>query len=169
VSGRFAHRNRKRLLEISKKNFVEIENHSLNHIQHMEKLRLEEVRKEVLENEEVLREITGKKTKFFRFPGGNYGNLSLRTVESIGYKVVHWTFPSGDPDKRITARRLKNWVLESTKSGSILIFHVNGRGYHTKDALPEIVSELAKRGFGFINLEDGLKAGGRNAMDFNSP
>lgn len=156
VSGNFALRNKERISQISRLKFVDVENHSLSHIQHMERIRLNDVRHEVLENERILKDITGKKTKYFRFPGGNYHDVTLRFVEYLDYKVVHWTFPSGDPDKKVTPERLKNWVLPKTKSGSILIFHINGRGYSTGDALPEIVKELVKKGFTFVKLEEGL-------------
>jgi peptidoglycan/xylan/chitin deacetylase (PgdA/CDA1 family) len=156
LSGKFARRNKEKISRISCLNFVEIENHSLNHIQHMERLSSKEIRKEVLENERILKEITTKKTRYFRFPGGNYNDQALKCVENIGYKVVFWTFPSGDPDKEVTPKRLKDWVLLKTKPGSILIFHINGRGYATGDALPEIVKELVRKDYTFIKLEEGL-------------
>lgn len=168
VSGKFAQRNRERISEISKLSFVEIENHSLSHIQHMEGLRLEEIKREVIENEKILKEITNKKTKYFRFPAGNYDDLSLKFVEILGYKVVHWTFPSGDPDKRVTPEKLKNWVLHKTGPGNILIFHINGRGYSTGEALPDIVKGLRKRGFQFIKLEEGLEEQTKKSNKLNS-
>jgi peptidoglycan/xylan/chitin deacetylase (PgdA/CDA1 family) len=162
LSGKFARRNKERISQISCLSFVEIENHSLNHIQHMERLSLKETRKEVLENERILEEITSKKTKYFRFPGGNYNVQTLKCVENLGYKVVFWTFPSGDPDREVTPKRLKDWVLVKTRPGSILIFHINGRGYATGDALPEIVKELVRKDYTFVKLEEGLSnCGGR--------
>lgn len=122
----------------------------------MERLSPEEMKREVLENEKVLREITGKKTKYFRFPGGNCDDSSLKLVERLGYKVVHWSFASGDPDRKMTPERLRDWVLYKSKPGSILIFHINGGGYHTGYALPDILKKLTNRGYGFVKLEDNL-------------
>lgn len=123
----------------------------------MEKLSPEEIRREVLENERLIKEITGVRPRYFRFPGGNYDSQSLEVVESLGYKVVHWTFPSGDPDRSITPQRLANYVISKTSPGSILIFHANGRGYSTGEALPVIVQQLRKNGYSFVFLEDFLK------------
>jgi peptidoglycan/xylan/chitin deacetylase (PgdA/CDA1 family) len=117
----------------------------------MERLSDAQVMDEI--DDKVLYEITGKKTKFFRFPAGNYDARTLRLVEAK-YKVVHWTFPSGDPDKRISPQRLKAWVLSKTKPGSILLFHINGRGYSTGKALPKIVKELKSRRYEFVKLDD---------------
>ena len=61
-------------------------------------------------------------------------------------KVVHWTYASGDPDKNIKAPALENEINEMTKPGDILIFHINGRGWSTGKALPEIVKELHAKG-----------------------
>jgi peptidoglycan-N-acetylglucosamine deacetylase len=154
VSGKFLERNKAELTELSRHSTVEIENHSLNHRQHMEKLSDEIVRKEVLENEKLILAATGRAPVFFRFPGGNYNPRTLRNVELLGYKVVHWTFPSGDPDRTISAGKLAAWVLSKAKPGSILIFHINGRGYRTAEALPRIVEQLRSEGYHFVTLEE---------------
>lgn len=155
MTGKFANRNSVRLKEIAKLPFVEIENHSFNHEQHMERLSSDGVKKEVTALDEQMKTMIGKKTKFFRFPGGNYDPKTLKLIEGMNYKVVHWTFASGDPDKHVNTPKLKTWVVSKAKPGSVLIFHINGRGYSTGEALPQIVSELRKRGIKFVKLEDG--------------
>ncbi|OGP18026.1 MAG: polysaccharide deacetylase [Deltaproteobacteria bacterium GWC2_55_46] len=151
ITGRFAERNKEDILRLAELGFVELENHSRNHVMHMEALSEKEVLEEISDN--VLKGITGKKTKFFRFPAGNYDQKTLELVERK-YKVVHWTFPSGDPDKNITAEMLVKSVTSNTRPGDILIFHINGRGYGTAEALPEIVERLRKRGLHFVKLEE---------------
>ena len=56
-------------------------------------------------------------------------------------------FPSGDPDKRITKERLIAWVLAKARPGSIVVMHMNRHGWHTAEALPEIIQGLRERGF----------------------
>ena len=70
-----------------------------------------------------------------------------------GYKVVHWSFASGDPVRGLQAQGLTDWVLSKTKPGSILIFHINGRGWSTAQALPGILDALQKKGYGFTRLD----------------
>ena len=159
VSGKFALRNRSELAEISRLGYIRIENHSMSHHLHMEKLPADRITAEVRDNERIITEITGMKPTLFRFPGGNFDTESLGTVESLGYRVVHWTFASGDPDKGMTAKGMERSVLAQTAPGTILIFHINGRGYHTGEALPHIVEELRRKGFTFTSLEDSLHAG----------
>lgn len=157
VSGKFLIRNRHDLERIYRTGLVSIHNHSMNHYQHMERLSKDEIIREIQEAEILIYQITGKRLLYFRFPGGNYDSRSLSIVESLGYKVVHWTFPSGDPDRRITPEMLHKHVVRNTVPGSILIFHANGRGYSTGEALPRIVEDLKKQGYRFVKLEDYIR------------
>ena len=159
ISGKFARRNAEELKALSRNPLIEVENHSLNHIQHMERLSDAQIRQEVVGCEELLAGITGRKPVFFRFPAGNYDQRSLRIVEGLGYRVVHWTFASGDPDKRVTPGWLTTWVLGKARQGNILIFHINGRGYSTGKALPAIVRQLRGKGYRFVRLRDVLDTG----------
>jgi peptidoglycan/xylan/chitin deacetylase (PgdA/CDA1 family) len=163
VSGRFARRNAEQLKALAANPAVEIENHSLNHIQHMERLGDEEVVREVVEAERLLGTITGRNPQFFRFPAGNYDQRTLDLVEGLGFRVVHWSFASGDPDKYLTPNRLAAWVLAMVRPGDILIFHVNGRGYSTGKALPGIIQQLRQRGYRFVRIDE-LLGGSKGHM-----
>lgn len=156
VSAKFALRNPSRLAEVSRYPFIEIENHSYHHNIHMEKMPKEKIIEEIRSTQNIIEKTTGVKTKYFRFPAGNYDKKTLDTVEGMGYKVVHWSFASGDPDKNLQAERIIKWVLKAAKPGSILIFHINGRGYTTPKTLPVIVESLKKRGFSFVRLDEVL-------------
>jgi peptidoglycan/xylan/chitin deacetylase (PgdA/CDA1 family) len=153
VAGRFARHNQAALASLASLDFVEIENHSLNHDNHMDRLSDEAIRHEVLDNDALLGAITGKHSRYFRFPAGNASPRALKDVEDMGYHVVHWSFPSGDPVRDITPSELTRWVLSKTKPGNILIFHINGRGWSTGEALPSIVGQLRRRGYRFTRLD----------------
>lgn len=157
VNGKFLRRNKEDLKNLYSTGLVSIQNHSMNHFQHMENLSDRDIVFEVKAVEILIKELTNKKPIYFRFPGGNYDERSLRIVESLGYKVVHWTFASGDPDPHVTPEKLVSHVVSNTKPGSIVIFHANGRGYSTKKALPIIVEELMRKGYSFVRLEDYIK------------
>lgn len=161
VSGKFAKHNADALRALVQNPIVELENHSMNHRQHMEGLEKNEVIREVVECEQLLTDITGRTPFFFRFPAGNYDQRTLRIIEGLGYQVVHWTFASGDPDKRITPKRLSTWILGRARPGNILIFHINGRGYSTGEALPKIVQELRQRGYRFALLREVITSPGQ--------
>jgi peptidoglycan/xylan/chitin deacetylase (PgdA/CDA1 family) len=156
VSGRFARHNQDALKDLAAHDFVELENHSLDHDNHMELLSDEQIRHQIADNDALLAGITGRHTHYFRFPAGNHDDRGVAIAEALGYRVVHWTFASGDPGKEVTAQHLEEWVLSKTKPGDVLIFHINGRGWHTAEALPRIVESLRKRGYRFTTLAGAL-------------
>lgn len=154
MTGNFAVRNRETLRMLAGYEWIDIQNHSYHHHLHMESLSDSAVIAEVKSAEDTIFSITGRRTKLFRFPGGNYDTLILNRVEHMGYRVVHWSFESGDPDKKITPQKMIPWVTSKTRPGGILIFHINGRGYATGKALPEIVTHLRNAGYHFAKLND---------------
>ena len=156
VSGRFARHNQDALKQLAALDFVELENHSLDHDNHMERMSDEEIRHQIAGNDALLAGITGRHTHYFRFPAGNHDERGVAIAESLGFKVVHWSFASGDPAREVTVQRLEDWVLSQTRPGSILIFHINGRGWSTAAALPHIVEELQRRGYRFTSLQQAL-------------
>jgi len=156
VSGRFARRNQDVLKELAAQDFVELENHSLDHDNHMERMSDEEIRHQIAGNDALLAGIIGRHTRYFRFPAGNHDERGVAIAEQLGFKVVHWSFASGDPAKEVTPQRLEDWILSRTRPGSILIFHINGRGWSTAEALPPIVDELRRRGYRFTTLQQAL-------------
>ncbi|KIL99753.1 polysaccharide deacetylase [Paramagnetospirillum magnetotacticum MS-1] len=156
ATGLFARRNAAELRHLSTSPLVRVENHSLDHPQHMERLDAQAVRRQVEEADEAIEAATGRKPRFFRFPAGNYDAATLSTVEATGHKIVHWTFASGDPARGTTPEHLTDWVLSKTRPGSILIFHVNQRAPATGPALTGILTELKRRGYRFAQLDEVL-------------
>lgn len=157
ATGLFARRNGSELAALARSSLVEVENHSFDHPQHMERLSPAEIRDEVTRADAEIAAITGRTPRFFRFPAGNYDPTSLAAVEATGHTVVHWRFPSGDPVRGLDPARLRDWVLAKTRPGDILIFHVNGRAPATAVALPDIVAHLRRQGFRFARLDEILK------------
>ena len=157
VTGLFARRNATELTRLARLPFVEVENHSFDHPQHMERLTPDAIRREVDETDRLVEELTGHRPRFFRFPAGSYDPAALATVEATGHRVVHWSFASGDPARALSPQHLREWVLLKARPGNILIFHVNGRAPATGVALPGILAELRRRGYRFVRLDEALK------------
>src|SRR5205085_10210179 len=90
---------------------------------------------------------TGRLPRFFRPPYGDVDPELTEEAGRSGLRTVEYDFPSGDPDRRITRERLVAWVLAKARPGSIVVMHMNRRGWHTAEALPEIVAGLRAKGF----------------------
>jgi peptidoglycan-N-acetylglucosamine deacetylase len=153
ISGKFARDNKNDIQKLAEYDFIEIENHSVHHNNNMETLSDAKIEAEI--DDSFIYNITGRRTRFFRFPAGHYDNNALRIVEKK-YRVVHWTFVSGDWDQNISVQKLTDYVLSETKPGAILVFHINGRGHGTGKALPQIIKSLREEGYEFVKLQDYL-------------
>jgi peptidoglycan/xylan/chitin deacetylase (PgdA/CDA1 family) len=159
VSGKFALRNAVDLKALSSLPFVEIENHSLNHRTRMTNMSLPVLAREVASNGRLLGRITGREPRFFRFPYDRSNPRIVAAVESMGYRAVGFEFASGDPDRTLSGDRILAWVLRMTRPGSILIFHMNGRGWRTAEIMPRLTGALRKRGYSFVRLDEGVGGG----------
>jgi peptidoglycan/xylan/chitin deacetylase (PgdA/CDA1 family) len=158
MGGRFARDNAADVRALAQHDFVSIQNHSWSHPRDMRLLDDDRIRTEVRRAEAMLVELTGRRPTLFRFPGGNADERTVAVVRALGYQVVHWRWAEGDPTPSVDAERLVAQTLARTRAGDILIFHVNGRGWHTAEALPRIVDGLAARGFRFVAAADLLPA-----------
>ncbi len=95
----------------------------------------------------------------FRFPFGTCSAESLNAVNDAGLLAIQWDLPTGDPAKAQTAEAIRKGVDAAAKPGSIIVMHANGRGWHTAEALPQLIEDLRKRGFEFATVGELLAKG----------
>lgn len=154
ATGRFVETNAADVEALSTLGFVDIENHSWNHPNTMNRYSVPATVSEVERAQVAINSKVGITPQFFRFPAGNYNAEGLKAVEQMGLNVIHWRWATGDPDPHISANALYNRVMAKTAPGDILIFHINGRGVHTAEALPRIVEALEAEGYRFVLVSD---------------
>jgi peptidoglycan/xylan/chitin deacetylase (PgdA/CDA1 family) len=102
--------------------------------------------------------------RLFRFPFGACNESALAAVAEAGLRAIQWNIVTGDPAPAQTASAIEHTVLGEVLPGSIIIFHANGRGHGTAEALREIVPILRAKGYTFLTVSklldrsDGLVA-----------
>ncbi len=101
-----------------------------------------------------------KQMTLFRFPYGACKKKALDWVNNAGLLAIQWDVSSGDPWKGQTVAGMVNAVVSRAKSGSIVLFHANGRGWKTGEALPHIIRRLRAKGFGFATVSELLNTKG---------
>ena len=69
-----------------------------------------------------------------------------------GLYTIQWDVETGDPDPNIDAARMNRAVRERVQNGSIIIMHANGRGWHTAEALPEMIEYLQNQGYTLVTV-----------------
>jgi len=158
VTGRWMEAHPGETRELAANTLIELGTHSQTHPD-MRKLEDNRLGKEVLEADGLLRSLTGRRSRLFRFPYGYSDDRTIRAVTSLGFCPIGWDVVSGDPDPGVSASTMAAHVIRSTRPGSIIIMHINGRGKNTAKALPAIIEGLRNKGYFFVSVSDLLARG----------
>jgi len=136
-----------------------LENHSLTH-GHMNTMTDLEVKNEISQTTDIIKEVTGYVPYLFRPPFGEYDERILRILKSEGYNyTILWTVDSHDWAQelngvKITKDYLVNRVLDNASDNGIILMHVGG--YETINALQEIITGLKSEGYELVKVNDML-------------
>jgi peptidoglycan/xylan/chitin deacetylase (PgdA/CDA1 family) len=152
VSGRWVETHPAEMKELAADPLVSFGDHTWDH-PHMSRLPSARIGEEIDKTEAALARY-GKKGVAFRPP---FGDLSARVIDVVrahGLPTVTWDVVSADPSKRTTKAGMFRNVMSRVRPGSIVIFHINGRGWKTAEALPEILRALRGKGLRFVPLAD---------------
>lgn len=129
----------------------ELGNHSWSHPD-LPGLSEEVISNEIVKTQDLLYQLTGRQSRLFRLPAGLYDDLTLSVIAWHGLYTIQWDVETGDPDPTIDAARM-NWAVQNrAQNGSIIIMHANGRGWHTAEALPEMIEYLQDQGYTLVTV-----------------
>ena len=160
-SGRWIDSHDAQLRELIDQPFFEIGSHGEAHA-HLPRLTPEGQLAEIRGPVDVLGAKYGVRATFFRPPYGEYNDVSLRMSSVAGQTMVLWSVVSGDPDPKLSAARITEEVVRRARNGSVIVFHANGRGWHSSEVVPEVYQQLVvKKGFAaktVAELKDGCEA-----------
>jgi peptidoglycan/xylan/chitin deacetylase (PgdA/CDA1 family) len=150
VSGLWVESHPDEMKELAAEPMIEFANHSYDH-PHMGRLTIPEIEDEMDRTEAALGRF-GVRSVAFRPPFGEFSDRVLEVAHSKQLPAVLWDVVSGDPSAGTTAEAMIRTVVNKTRSGSIVIFHINGRATKTAQALPPILRQLRARQFHFVQL-----------------
>jgi peptidoglycan-N-acetylglucosamine deacetylase len=100
-----------------------------------------------------------KHMTLFRFPFGACDVRSLEAAAAAGLIAIQWDVSSGDPWIGESATKMVRDVLGRVHPGSIVLFHANGRGWHTAAAIGPIVRGLRSQNYRLVTVSELLHAG----------
>ena len=129
----------------------ELGNHSFLH-PHMTKVSKKRTEKELRWTQEIMYTLIGRQATLFRAPYGEYDSAVVKMAAEMGLTTIEYDLPSGDPDVHATKEKLIEYVVSKAKNGSIIVMHINQHGWHTAEALPDIIAGLRKRGFTLVTV-----------------
>lgn len=129
----------------------ELGNHSWSHPD-LRKVDAATLTGEIDRAEKLLTAVNGHSSRLFRLPFGYYDEHVLKSVAAAGMRIIQWDVVTGDPDRNVLAADIVAAVMRGATNGSIVIMHANGRGWHTAEALPEVIDQLRRRGFELVTV-----------------
>jgi len=110
------------------------------------------IRNEILQSEEILQEIIGEQSRYFRPPYGYFTGVTLKVLQEYDLSCILWSVDSKDFQPTQLNRKMKR-VIKKATDGSILLFHDNESTAHTVHSyLPFLLDALQEKGFNFKQL-----------------
>lgn len=89
----------------------------------------------------------------FRPPGGSYNADVVETARRNGMRTVNWSSSTQDYETSTTAADIIHGVLRDLQPGAIILMHDGGGDASaTVKALPTLIQEIRRRGYGFQTL-----------------
>jgi peptidoglycan/xylan/chitin deacetylase (PgdA/CDA1 family) len=161
LGGRWAKKHPGETRFLSQQAIFAIGSHGYGH-KYLSRLEDSDIVADLQASKRVLGQLTGKRITLFRPPYAEADRRIAHIADSLGLITIVYDLASGDPDSAITASRIIDYVSSRGRNGSIVIMHVNGRGWHTAEALPGLIARLQKKGFSFVTVPTLL---GRDTSD----
>ncbi len=156
VTGRWAQKNPDLMKAMAAKGHL-IGNHGYYH-SHPDQVPVAKTKEELTRTEAVIKDITGKVSRFYAPPYGERGRNGLIAANELGYMTVLWTLdtidwrPESTPE--VIAQRILDpkvrFGVKPEKKGAIVLMHPKE---NTVKALPVILERLTAEGFKFISVE----------------
>jgi peptidoglycan-N-acetylglucosamine deacetylase len=156
LSGRWVEKNTEKARFLGEQAQFEIAAHSYWHPHLLEKDDAR-IAREMKRTNAIIKKVTGKTPKYFRPPFGEVDERVAKLAKEAGLITIQYDIASGDPDPGLAPGRIVRSVLREAKGGSIIVFHMNKKGVHTAEILPEIIRGLRKKGFTLVTVGDLLK------------
>ena len=130
----------------------EIGNHSQNH-QRLDMLKGRDMYREIIDCENVVKGITGRRMSLLRPPGMRYNGAVIQAARQNGHVVVSWSC-AGKDFMDVSPSFIVDKVLNNVENGSIILMH--DERPMTVTALARIIPALKREGYRFVTITEML-------------
>ncbi|MGN0570176.1 MAG: polysaccharide deacetylase family protein [Candidatus Fimenecus sp.] len=128
-------------------------NHSVTHPSFAE-ITKNQMADEIKTMDAYLRENFNYSEPYFRFPKGEYNEVALSVVDSLGYKSVFWSLSYADWD--LNNQKGEQYAYETVISrlhpGAVILLH--SVSPDNANALSRIIDKAREEGYSFMSLRD---------------
>ncbi len=113
-----------------------------------------DIRKQITTSDSILKKVTGlKQMKLIRYPNGDFDQRVLKAADQLGYTSIQWDTDSRDW-MNPGVDQIVNRVVTKAHPGDIILMHASDSCRQTKDALPQIIDQLRKKGYQFVTVSE---------------
>lgn len=145
LSGRWITKHETEVKALLTVPFFEVGTHGQVHA-HLPALDADHQRAEISRPVLTLQKRYGYRGLLFRPPYGEYDDTTLEVARALGLRFILWSAVSGDSDPRLSPERMLGDLRIKVRGGSIVVFHANGKGLHTRAVVEGLSQELLKKG-----------------------
>jgi peptidoglycan/xylan/chitin deacetylase (PgdA/CDA1 family) len=156
LSGRWVEKNPEKVKSLAARPQFEIANHAFWHPHLLEKDD-DRILRELKRTQAIIKKTTGGTPRYFRPPYGEVDERVAAIAQKAGLSTIQYDIASGDPDAGLSPQRIIKSILRDAKGGSIIVFHMNRKGVHTAEVLPDIIDGLRERGFTLVTVGELLR------------
>ncbi|NET35195.1 MAG: polysaccharide deacetylase family protein [Cyanothece sp. SIO1E1] len=131
-----------------------IGNHSWSHP--LDQMDAKTAAQELEKTAQLIDQVTGVKTRFFRPPGGFLDTELAAYAQAQNYAITLWS--ANSEDYYVSAPILIDNVLRRVEPGGIVLMHDGGGNRQaTVEALPQIITTLQRQGYQFVTVPELLR------------
>ena len=142
ASGRWIEGHDVRVHELlNKRPLFELGTHGMRH-RHLPTLDVAGQREEILGPVNLLDADYGYHPTLVRAPYGEFDDRTRAIIADRGLELVQWSVVSGDPDPHLGTDDILRTMRAGVRDGSVVIFHANGKGAHTRQVVETVVQDL---------------------------
>jgi peptidoglycan/xylan/chitin deacetylase (PgdA/CDA1 family) len=162
LNSRWIKANPDLFLKLSSYPFLEIENHGTMHkpcsVNGQSAYNIpgtnsiEEVIAEIMDNQNLVEQLTKRKPKFYRSGTNYYDEVAVQIAKDLGVQPLGYSV-LGDAGATYSAEQVKNALL-TAKPGDIVICHMNHPESGTGEGVIQAIPLLQAKGFTFVTLID---------------
>ncbi len=141
----------------------EIANHSYSH-PNLTTLPAVDVERELCRTSVAVRDVTGRRPRFYRPPGGNFNTGVVEAAEALGMSGAYWTVDGIKTEQKVgaTPEELNRFVLGRIRPGAIVLLH--NAFTITINAVPALVQALRAKGYTLVTMTELVQRTHRNGV-----
>ena len=105
---------------------------------------------EILKSQDAILAATGVKTVIMRYPYGYAKPDAIEMAQSLGYKVINWSF--GCDWTKLTAEEMHAKYKAAIQPGAIFLMHDGSKSKKVPSFLGELIDEIRAQGYDIVTV-----------------